>query len=135
MPVRCRRVFSPRRLAWCSILLLLIGPWPSAQAAVIAEREKTDVIVLKNGDRLTGRIISAQYGMLQLSSSFTGSVSIEWRAVQSITSKYMFRVERAGGAHFEGLISSDPEHNELRVNTAQGRGPDTDGARHRDLAL
>jgi len=120
MPVRCRRVITPGRLAWCSILLLLIGPWPSAQAAVIAEREKTDVIVLKNGDRLTGRIISAQYGMLQLSSSFTGSVSIEWRAVQSITSKYMFRVERAGGAHFEGLISSDPEHNELRVNTARG---------------
>jgi hypothetical protein len=106
------------RVFRCSMMLLLLGAWPSAHAALIAEREKTDVIVLKNGDRLTGRIISAQYGMLQLSSRHTGSVSIEWPSIQSISSKYMFRVERAGGQHFEGLIST--RSGELLVQTEAG---------------
>ena len=105
------------RLAACALLLLL-GAWSGAQAARVTERGKTDVIHLKNGDRLTGRIISVQYGILQLSSSGAGAVSIEWPSVEGISSKYMFRVERAGGQHYEGLIYTT-DH-ELHVNTAQG---------------
>jgi hypothetical protein len=105
------------RLAWCAILLLLAA-WSSAQAARIAEREKTDVVTLKNGDRLTGRIISAQYGILQLSSRGAGAVSIEWPSIQSISSKYMFRVEQVGGLHYEGLIYTT--QGEFHVNTSTG---------------
>jgi hypothetical protein len=106
------------RLFRCSMVLLLLGAWPSAHAASIAEREKTDVVVLKNGDRLTGRILAVQYGRLELSSRHSGSVSIEWPAIESVSSKYMFRVERAGGQHFEGLISSKSD--DLLVQTATG---------------
>ena len=102
------------------MLLLLLGVCSSAHAARIAEREKTDVIVLKNGDHLTGRIISAQYGQLELSSRFSGPVSIEWRAIQSINSKYMFRVDQVGGQHFEGLISTNSDRDELIVHTITG---------------
>jgi hypothetical protein len=94
------------------------GIWPNAHASPIAEREKTDVIVLKNGDQYTGRILSAQYGMLQLSSRYSGAVSIEWHAVESIRSKYMFRVQRNDGQHFEGLISASS--GELLVGTSTG---------------
>ena len=99
-------------------MLLLLGAWSSAQAAPIAEREKTDVITLKNGDRLTGRILSAQYGILQLSSRGAGLVSIEWPSIQAISSKYMFRVEKAGGQHYEGLIYTT--EGEFHVNTSTG---------------
>ena len=76
------------------------------------------MITLKNGDRITGRIISAQYGILQLSSRGAGLISIEWPRIQSISSKYMFRVEKVGGQHFEGLIYTT--EGELHVNTSTG---------------
>ena len=118
IPARRMQSIDAMRVFRCWLVLLLLGSWLSAHASPIAEREKTDVIVLKNGDRLTGRIISAQYGLLQLSSRHSGSVSIEWPSIQSISSKYMFRVERAGGQHFEGLIYTDS--GELMVETAAG---------------
>ena len=31
-----------------------------------AQRDKTDVIVLKNGDRVTGEILELEYGLLRL---------------------------------------------------------------------
>jgi hypothetical protein len=96
----------------------LFGAWPCAHADVIPEREKTDVIVLKNGDHYTGRIIYAQYGILELSSRNAGSVAIEWPAIESIQSKYPFRVERVGGTLVEGLIST--KNGELLVNTSNG---------------
>ena len=111
------RAAGGARFAGCALLLLLLA-CSSAQAARIAEREKTDVITLKNGDRLTGRIISAQYGILQLSSRGAGTVSIEWPSIQSISSKYMFRVEQAGGLHYEGLIYTTD--GEFHVNTTTG---------------
>jgi len=110
-----------RLCAWLTagaLALLLLATPGGARAARIAEREKTDVVTLTNGDRLTGRIISVQYGILQLSSRGAGVVSIEWPSVRSIRSKYMFRVEQAGGLHFEGLIYTTD--NELHVNTTAG---------------
>jgi hypothetical protein len=89
---RRTRLMACGRLTGCAILLLWLAVGSSAQAARITERAKTDVIRMKNGDRLTGRIISVQYGILQLSSNGAGGVSIEWPSVEGISSKYMFRV-------------------------------------------
>ena len=90
--------------ARCAALALLFGACAVRTAAGADTREKTDVITLRNGDRLTGRIISAQYGYLQLDSKHSGSVSIEWPSVLSIESRYDFRVVRFGGLHYAGHI-------------------------------
>ena len=101
-----------------SMVLLLLAAASNAHAGPIAEREKTDVVVLTNGDRLTGRIISLRYGTLQLSSQHSGAVSIEWTAIKSVSSKYMFRIERTGGQNYEGLVATDAD--ELMVQTESG---------------
>jgi Protein of unknown function, DUF481 len=85
------------------------------------EREKSDVVVLANGDRLTGRILYVDYGYLQLSSRHSGSVGIEWPSVRSIVSKYEFRIERFGGKTFAGPIATSADGATLLVSpgTAQ----------------
>jgi hypothetical protein len=84
-------------------------------AALSAERAKTDLVTLTNGDRITGRILYMQYGILQLSSVHEGSLSIEWPSVRSIQSDYSFRVERLGGEYVAGVINTDADGKNLIV--------------------
>jgi hypothetical protein len=95
------------------VLLLFAG---TASAALVNERAKSDVITLQNGDRVTGRILNVQYGILQVNSAQTGDVSIEWHNVRAIQSKYTFRVERLGGLYFAGLLSTDADGKNLVVS-------------------
>lgn len=89
-------------MAWAIGAPLALGAGPP-------EREKTDVVVQHNGDRLTGRILYVQFGILQLSSKHSGSVAIEWPSVHTILSAYQFRVERFGGQIYAGPIATTPD--------------------------
>jgi Protein of unknown function, DUF481 len=100
------------------LALLLCALW--ADAAMSAERAKTDIVTLQNGDRITCRILYLKFGLLQVSSAHTGSISIEWPSVRTIQSSYSFRVEKFGGEHFAGVISTDPDGKNLLVGTGAG---------------
>jgi len=102
-----------------SALVLLLAALALCPAAGAETREKTDVITLRNGDHITGRIISAQYGYLQLDSKHSGSVSIEWPSVRIIETRYQFRVVRFGGQHYAGLIHTSADGENLII----GSGP------------
>jgi Protein of unknown function, DUF481 len=97
------------------LALLACALW--LDTAMGAERAKTDIVTLQNGDRITCRILYLKYGLLQVNSAHTGSISIEWPSVRSIQSNYSFRVEKFGGQHFAGMISTDPDGKNLRVGT------------------
>lgn len=86
--------------------LLVSAP---AVAALGYERQKSDTILLANGDHYTGEILGLQYGILQLKTSHAGTVNIEWPQVRSIESKYMFRVETIGGRYFSGYVHTDED--------------------------
>ena len=58
---------------WLSLLIFALA----ADLASAAERAKTDIITLQNGDRITGRILYAEYGILQVNSGQAGGLSIE----------------------------------------------------------
>jgi hypothetical protein len=100
-------------------LALLLCALATARASATDLRAQTDVITLKNGDHITGRIIVQEFGYLQLSSVHSGSVSIEWSAVRGIESQYGFTVERFGGLHYAGTIRTSPDGQNLIV----GSGP------------
>lgn len=68
-------------------------------------RDKTDVVALKNGDRLTGEIKTLEYGLLELATDHMGTVEIEWTSVASIESTAPFDVERIGGQRVYGLLN------------------------------
>jgi Protein of unknown function, DUF481 len=90
-----------------------------------AQREKTDVIVLKNGDRVTGEITDLEYGLLRLSTDDMGTISIEWSAIASIDSQYTFDVQVAGGRRYAGVIatSDDGQDLSIRDDTSGGSVP------------
>lgn len=107
------------RAYWLCCVALLVGlPGTAFSFTPPAEREKTDVVTLANGDRLTGRILYVQFGILQLSSKHSGSVAIEWPSVRSISSRYAFRVERFGGSFAAGLLTTSADGTQLLVTSA-----------------
>jgi putative salt-induced outer membrane protein YdiY len=85
----------------CLLLLLGVAQAPAA-------RDKTDVITLKNGDRVTGEIKSLEYGQLQLGTDDMGTINIEWEAIANIESNYVFDVETIGGGRYSGVLGTTP---------------------------
>jgi hypothetical protein len=90
-------------------LLLCTAP------ASAADRDNTDVIVLKNGDRVTGEIEQLEYGLLRLSTDDMGTINIEWSAIASIESKYVFDVQLVGGLRHSGFIGTSDDGSELVI--------------------
>jgi hypothetical protein len=86
-----------------------------ATAPTHAQRDKTDVIVLKNGDRVTGEITQLEYGLLSLSTDDMGTVNIEWSAIASIDSQYRFDVQLVGGVRVSGFIGTSDDGQELVI--------------------
>jgi uncharacterized protein DUF481 len=82
------------------------------------ERDKSDVVTLRNGDRVTGDIISLRQGILTVKTKSMGTLSVEWPAVRSISSKFAFAVERIGGLNFYGLVNTTEDGSELKITTA-----------------
>jgi len=86
-----------------------------AVPASAADRDNTDVITLKNGDHVTGEIESLEYGLLRLSTDDMGTINIEWSAIASIDSKYVFDVQVVGGLRHSGLIGTSDDGSELVI--------------------
>ena len=71
--------------------------------------QKTDVIVLANGDRVTGEIKSYDAGRLTVDTSHSSWIKVKWSLIESITSDKQFDVETIEGLHHYGsLAPSDP---------------------------
>jgi hypothetical protein len=79
-------------------------------AAPLLAREKTDVVTLKNGDRLTGEIIQLEHGQLKLKTDALGTVYIEWPRVSALTSSVTFMVEHVGGQKEFGRLGGSGGH-------------------------
>jgi hypothetical protein len=87
------------------------------------DRDKSDVVVLRNGNYLTGDIISMEYGKLTLKTDQMGTLYIEWPAVRSVTSKYSFAVERIGGAKFYGILTTSADGADMLVTAKDSVSP------------
>ncbi|HET7756511.1 MAG TPA: DUF481 domain-containing protein [Steroidobacteraceae bacterium] len=83
-------------------------------------RDKSDVVVLRNGDRISGDIASLEFGILTLKTDNMSDLSIEWPAVRSITSKYGFAIERRDGTKYYGVIATTADGADLRIENEQG---------------
>lgn len=90
------RIRSPHELARALVAIAaLLGPG-AAWAA------KTDVLQLRNGDRITGEIKSLAYGQLQYSTDDMGTLYIEWDNIVFLKSSQLLQVELLDGARLTG---------------------------------
>ena len=70
-------------------------------------REKTDVIVMKNGDRLTCEIKGLSGGVLSIKLTYVqGTVGLEWAQVARLESNQLFLVQTEDGTVYTGKLST-----------------------------
>ena len=80
--------------------------------AIAEAREKIDLVLIKNGDRVTGEIKDLDRGRLKVDTGYMGVVEIEWEQVASVTSPQDFEIEDSIGETFFGPL---PEPAELET--------------------
>jgi len=64
--------------------------------------QKTDVIILFNGDKITGEIKEMQTGLLKLSTDNLSTIYIEWDKITEIHADKIFEVELTDGRIYYG---------------------------------
>jgi len=70
-------------------------------------RESTDVIVMRNGDRLTGEIKGLNAGVLYMSMEYIlGTSSVQWSKVARLESKQLFLVKTEDGSVYTGTLNT-----------------------------
>jgi hypothetical protein len=78
-------------------------------SAAPALAQKTDVIVLFNGDRVTCEIRSYGSGRLSVKTDIASDINVKWNKIVSITSDKQFEIETTDGfVHYGTLAPSDP---------------------------
>ena len=78
-------------------------------------RDKTDVIWLSNGDKLTGEIKQLEHGKLALSTDSMGEVRIEWDEIARIDSDYVFQFEKTDGTRITGVLGDPADRSTMNV--------------------
>jgi len=85
-----------------------------------ARAERTDVVYLQNGDRITGEVKSLSRGKLEFKTDHMGTVFIEWADILKLVSDTGQAVELTNGQRFYGPLSKPDNQDMLMVNTEQG---------------
>lgn len=71
-------------------------------AATPALAEKTDVVVLLNGDRITGEVKELAYGQLKFTTDDMGTLYIEWNKIAELRTRQLLQVELSDGRRLYG---------------------------------
>lgn len=69
--------------------------------------EKTDVLVMKNGDHLTCEIKQLNAGVLYVSLDYAaGTIAVDWKEVDRVESKNLFHVTTEDGSKYTGTLAT-----------------------------
>ncbi len=91
-------------------LVLLLVAAPAA-----ANHDKTDVVTTDDGATYVGEIKSVTDATLNLKTDPAGLLSIAWRHVTGLTSKYQYRIELSGGVRRFGTLGPPRKPGYLRI--------------------
>ncbi len=106
---------KPKQLA-CFILLLFCTVVSQAQA-----KEKTDVVTLYNGDRITGEVKSLEGGILEFSTDAMGTIRIEWQDIANLESEYFYEIRLSSGARYLGSVQPPERPGQVIVMDLEGQ--------------
>jgi len=108
LSTECRAIVFVRR---CALWTCLGLAWPVIALAA----PKTDVLVLANGDRLTGEVKSLTQGKLSFKTDATGTIEVEWTYVASLQTTQYLEVELGSGARYLGQVPAGASAGHLRL--------------------
>jgi hypothetical protein len=108
------QMIAVSRLSLAITLTLCLGTTAYAQ--------KTDVVTLGNGDRITGEIKNLERGRLEFSTDDAGTLYLEWDKLSTLVTKRRMEVLTSDGTRFLGpLITS--VNRSITVVTQDGERP------------
>ena len=111
---------------YAQILLLGIAIISSTQCM---SSLRNDVVVLVNGNSVTGEIQSLEFGNLSYETDSMGTVDIDWEDIVSVTSNQYVEVEIATGKRYYGSLELSPAVNTISI----GFGEEVDLIRQNDV--
>ena len=82
-------------------------------SAEVWSHAKTDIITVANGDQITGAVNAMASGKLSVSTDYAGIVSIKWREVRQIDSRYIYEVRLDNGERMYGRFVGNDIPNQL----------------------
>lgn len=82
-----------------------------------AEHDKTDVVTLYNGDRITGEIIGMTAGKLEINPSYGDSMFLYWQEIAQLDSRYNFDLRLDTGERLFGNISKQDRNGYLQFTS------------------
>jgi hypothetical protein len=105
-----------KRLCYLTILVLGL-----AYAVTAFAKNADDVVVLKNGDRLTGEIKSLQRGELKIKADYMAeAVRLDWARIERIESKSIFMISLVNGKLFTSVMRLLPANSTETANFVIG---------------
>ena len=80
--------------------------WVALSVFAFGSAVFADQVVLKNGDRLTGTITKSDDKTLLIKTEFAGDVTVQWPAVQEVSSTQPLHVTMANGKTVAGPVTT-----------------------------
>ncbi len=77
--------------------------------------QKTDIVFMPNGDKITGEIKRLDLGVLVLSTDDAGTINIKWDKIKFITTDKIFEVELQDGRIYYGSIGAADSNEQLII--------------------
>src|SRR5690242_17078943 len=102
------------RLYGCSVMQSRLLAFLLVSCRVMA----ADSVQLKNGNRLTGKILKLQQEKLALETDYAGTIVIAWTKVENVSTEQSREVELANGRRLSGVIH--PATEGLEISLGQG---------------
>lgn len=101
-----------RILRFVSCAIALLGALAPRLACAAP---KTDVVILLNGDRITGEVKGMQQGQLEFKTDAAGTLFIEWDKIASLKTDQYLQVELENGLRLGGNVPQPGEDQTLRL--------------------
>jgi hypothetical protein len=75
-----------------------------------ARAQRTDVVTLRNGDRITGEIVNLSRGRLEFKTDDAGTLYLEWDKLASVVAARLFEIEIEDGSQYLGSLGTAPAY-------------------------
>jgi hypothetical protein len=106
---------SRLRVFAAALLAATLGTLGSTPA--IGQSDKTDIVLFKNGDRLTGEVKGLDRGKISFDTSATGVINLEWDDIDQIYSTMAFELVLETGEELYGTLAAAENPGEIRLQT------------------
>lgn len=96
-----------RFIQWTAYISLTLFLLVSFSVPAFAKRH--DIVVMKNGDQLSGEVNKLENGLLFFDTDYvSGSIQLDWLQVEKVQSTGTFQIVLKNGEHLSGTIGKVP---------------------------